>query len=455
MTLQIDRTRWLWGLGFGGLSIVMGLAAGLEPKLAIAGSIGLAFLLLTVANLRAGLVIFTVVSFLELTSVTSGVGLAKLAGFALAISWLAKITTSGREEKQFWDEFPTLTLVLVAFFSWACLSLIWAESTSAVSSSVFRYLLGIALIPIVFTALKRMGDVRAVMGAFVFGSVISAGYGLVSAAPSSAAGEVERLAGTVGDPNLLASVLVVSMILAVAVALTSTRSSLTRLAASVGAVLCLLGVIFTFSRGGLLCLAMALAVAPFFARRKGAAIAGGLVIAIAVITYFAAFAPQDARNRLSAENGGSGRTDIWAVGWRVVEAHPVVGVGAGNFPTASVHYVIAPGALADKKNLINEPAVAHNMYLQVLAELGVVGLALFVSILLTSIGTAIAAARRFKQMDDFQMAILSGAVVVSLASLFGAYYFLSEEYSKQLWLLLAFGPALLGIARARASTEAH
>ncbi len=449
MAARIEPGRWIWSLGLGCLAALFGLIAGTDPKVAIAGSLALGFLLLTVASLRAGLAMFTVVIFLSLTSVTSGVGLAKLAGLALAISWLAKVATAGGEERQFWDEFPALSLVLVTFFAWTCLSFIWAEDTSAVTSSVTRYLLGIALIPIVFTALKRLRDVRLVMGAFAVGAVISAGYGLVTTAPNAGNGEVERLAGTVGDPNVLASVLVVGMVFSVAVALTSAKGSIPRLLGWIGGVLCVVAIVSTFSRGGLLSLAMALAVAPFFARRKGAIIAGGLIVVIAIVTYFVAFAPQDARERFNNENGGSGREDIWLVGSRVVDAHPVVGVGAGNFPTASTHYVIAPGTLNNKKNLINEPAVAHNMYLQVLAELGVIGLVLFGSILLSSLGTGIAAFRRFKRLGDQKMAILAGATVISLASILGSYYFLSEEYSKQLWLLLAFGPALLAIARVR------
>jgi O-antigen ligase len=128
----------------------------------------------------------------------------------------------------------------------------------------------------------------------------------------------------------------------------------------------------------------------------------------------------------------------------------VVGVGAGNFPAASVKYVLEPGALTHKGTLIDEPAVAHNMYLQVLGELGVVGLAAFGAILLGSLGAGVAATRRFRQLGESQFAVLSAATVISLAALLGSYYFLSEEYSKQLWLLLAFGPAMLGIARARA-----
>jgi O-antigen ligase len=434
-----------------GAAILMGLLAGVDPMVAVAGSVGVAFLLLTLASLPVGLTVFTTVSFLGLTSVSSGVGLAKLAGFALLLSWLAKSTTdAGTREYQLWTEFPGLTWVLAAFLAWACLSFLWAGDGSAVISSVSRYLLGIALVPIAFTALRDVKTVRAVMCAFVVGALFSAGYGvLAGSALSTEVGEPERLAGTVGDPNLLASVLVVAMIFSAALALTAKRGSLGRPLGWIGAAVCVIGLILTFSRGGLLTLAMALVIAPFFSRRKGAAFAGVALIALTVIVYFTALAPQDARDRLSAQNGGSGRTDIWRVGWRLVEANPAVGVGAGNFPAASVKYILVPGALTHKGTLIDEPAVAHNMYLQVLGELGVVGLAMFGAILLTSLGSGIVATRRFRERGDSELAILAAAGVVSLAALLGSYYFLSEEYSKQLWLLLAFGPALLGIARAR------
>ena len=41
----------------------------------------------------------------------------------------------------------------------------------------------------------------------------------------------------------------------------------------------------------------------------------------------------------------------------------------------------------------------------------------------------------------------ANAAVVAIAALFSAYFFVSRDYGKQLWLLLAFGPVMLEIAR--------
>ena len=51
------------------------------------------------------------------------------------------------------------------------------------------------------------------------------------------------------------------------------------------------------------------------------------------------------------------------------------------------------------------------------------------------------------------MALLSRAVVVALVALLAMDFFLSDQFSKQLWLLLALCPAMLAIAAAREPSE--
>ena len=158
-------------------------------------------------------------------------------------------------------------------------------------------------------------------------------------------------------------------------------------------------------------------------------------------------ASPEARERVTEAHGGTGRQDIWAVGWRMVEDQPVRGIGAGNFPVASIHYLLAPGVVRRDEFIVDEPKVAHNIYLQILAELGVVGLALFLAIVVFSLTCAARAARAFKSQAEARMELLSRAVLVALIAALAADFFISDQFSKQLWLLLALGPSLLSIAR--------
>ena len=167
-----------------------------------------------------------------------------------------------------------------------------------------------------------------------------------------------------------------------------------------------------------------------------------------VVVYFASFAGVDARDRVTTVEGGSGRTDIWKVGWRMVEDKPMIGVGSGNFNVSSIHYLLVqPGAIERDEFIIDTPKVAHNSYLQVLAELGIVGLALFLSIIGFAIRCALKAARWFGRAGDTRWRSFARGMVVALVGILAADFFITEQYGKQLWLLLGLGPALLGVAR--------
>jgi O-antigen ligase len=173
-----------------------------------------------------------------------------------------------------------------------------------------------------------------------------------------------------------------------------------------------------------------------------------VMVATGAFVYFGFYASSDAASRVTSFGSGTGRTDIWTVGWRMVQAHPIEGVGVGNYQTSSIHYLLEPGAILRDEFIVDTPKVAHNTYLQVFAELGTVGLALFLSIIGFSLLSVLRAARIFERLGDPRMELISRALLVALCGVLAADFFISEEFSKQLWLLLGLGPALLGIARA-------
>jgi O-antigen ligase len=137
-----------------------------------------------------------------------------------------------------------------------------------------------------------------------------------------------------------------------------------------------------------------------------------------------------------------------------VEDEPLRGIGAGNFSTASIHYLIGPGLLRRSDFIVDTQKVAHNVYLETLAELGIVGLTLLVVLILLLFRCSLAAIRQFERNGDVAMEIISRAQLVALIGLLASLFFSSDQYSKQLWLLFAIGPTLLAIARSqRADTE--
>jgi O-antigen ligase len=102
------------------------------------------------------------------------------------------------------------------------------------------------------------------------------------------------------------------------------------------------------------------------------ALTKGVVLATAISAFVggAALLPETILKRLSsigseaASGSMAGRREIWAAGWEQFKNHPIFGVGTGAF-AESIN-------LANSKN-----PVAHNTYLSVATELGVIGFLFF------------------------------------------------------------------------------
>jgi O-antigen ligase len=428
------------------MALLVGALAGLKPPLAIALVLGLIFVTVTLANLTAGVCIFAVLSFLD-TVLPGGGSLSapKLIGLMLMLSWLAIMTAGDREQRERFFSHPGFLFVLVLFVSWALISATWAEHPGAAIETFTRYLPNAFLFLIVFAAVRTRNQLLWVVGAFVVGAFLSGIYGLIVPPPAS---DIGRLAGAGGDPNETAAAMVAGLALATALGIAARGRPLVRTACWVAGVICMLALFLTSSRGGLISLAVALLTAVALGgRRRGTMLIAAFGAVLVTVFYFATIAPDAVRERVTHPEGGTGRVDIWKVGWRMVQHNTIEGVGAGNFQTSSIHYLLEPGKLVRADFIVDTPKVAHNTYLQVLAELGVVGFALFITILGFSLVCAYKAHKVAAETGDRELDIIARATVVALIALYAAYFFVSRDYGKQLWLLLALAPVMLDIAR--------
>jgi hypothetical protein len=100
----------------------------------------------------------------------------------------------------------------------------------------------------------------------------------------------------------------------------------------------------------------------------------------------------DLRARLT-DPGNNGRIDMWGVAWRQFESRPMVGRGAGTFADT----------WAQRRATADDVRDAHSLYMEVLDELGIAGLALLVTVLLTVL---VRAASRIRGRDRSIHAVL-------------------------------------------------
>jgi O-antigen ligase len=365
------------------------------------------------------------------------------------------VMTTGREARV--DSavvVPAVTL-LAGLLGWTLLSSTWAEQPGEAFGAVYRYALNAGFFLIVITSVRKRSDVAALIMAFVAGAAIAAVYGIVS--PGQFEAEFGRLESAALDPNELAAVLVPAFGICMFAAIGLERRPGLRLAALGIGLISVVTIMLTVSRGGLIALVALLIVAVLVAGRWRPLIAlVAVCVGAGAFLYFAGFASQNAVSHLEATTQGDqrfaeGRYTIWQIGWRMASANPVDGVGGGNFAISSRHYLLQPGETPRGDLILDQPLVAHNTYLETLVDLGVVGLSLFLGLLAFCVGAAIRAATAFKRLGDLDMELLSRAVVAGLAGILVADFFISEQFSKALWLLLAMGPALLAIAHRQAA----
>jgi len=311
-------------------------------------------------------------------------------------------------------------------------------------TSVQRYALNAVLIPIAYTAIRVDHHLVRVLAALLVGATISGLSGILAGGGAEAA----RATGTVGDANELAAALVLSLGVAAGFVANRHLSAVARLLGGAAAATCVLGILLSLSRGGLLGLVAACGAAVAFGGRWRGRVAVGVAgVVVTGVAYFALFASLPAKERVTdTGGGGTGRLDLWTVAERMIADRPFAGVGTGQFQSSSVHYLLQPGAIQRGDFILSQPKVAHNTYLSVLAELGVVGGLLIGALIVVSVVSLMRAAALYRDRREEGMEILVRGLAVGVLGYLVTLLFISENYAKLFWIVLALGPVILAVA---------
>jgi O-antigen ligase len=405
------------------------------------------FVAVTFHNLAAGLAFFTLLTFFErLPGIPASGSLLKFAGGVLLFAALRRSGTP-----LLFRDRPLMATAATLLVAWALASTLWAVDAAEARTQAFRLALGVVLVFIVFAAVREAIHVRWLVWAYLGGALLSASIGLGGASgdPGAAPAEATRLAGGIGDPNDLAALLVPALALS-AFALTAFRH-LRLVLAGCSAVLAL-ALFLTQSRGGLVALAVGCLAALLLAGPKRPhALAVVLTVSALGVSYYMLVAPPGSVQRITnaTSGGGTGRVDLWSVASEVAADHPISGVGIGNFPVIEPAYAAGTTNLPGVEHVVDDPKVVHNTYLEVLAELGSIGLLIFAALVAGALVLAFRAFRAFARSGDGEMEMLTRGLIVGLIGMLTAFIFISGEYQKHLWLLLGLAVATYAVAERR------
>lgn len=231
--------------------------------------------------------------------------------------------------------------------------------------------------------------------------------------------------GIFGNPNDLAYHLVVGVALILAAREADERRGVRFLwlAALVPMGVCIL---LTQSRGGMLSAGAVLALWVLSGLRRGGSTgalsalpmkAAGLALAVGCVLYLAPGNPWSSRMESSKAYGedasARGRIDAWRTGLNIAADRPLTGVGAGAFMVAWPDY--APGDAGPART-------EHNTFIQLIGELGVPGLLLFVIALGAGLVSAGRAARDPK-LAPYARGVQCGLAGFAVCSLSGGLAF--------------------------------
>ncbi|GAA1341793.1 O-antigen ligase family protein [Saccharothrix algeriensis] len=344
--------------------------------------------------------------------------LAKVAPALLTAVWLVARLRERRAPAPH-PVHAVLALLLVVLLASAALH---AGGPYAVDY-LLRWLPFLVVTVVLVDVASREVPLPALLWSAVAGAVVAA----LGALHSLVAEGRTRATGPLEDPNDLAYFLVAALPLLVALA-GAGASRLRALGLAAAALVLVAGAAATFSRGG--ALALAAALAWLVARRalpvRAAAVGVAAVLALGGGVLLLAGPALDRAVQEKTHIAGTNvdtRELRWQAAARMVAEHPVLGVGPGGFRGGYA-------AASHDAEVDEQTPVAHNMYLEVAAELGLPGFGLFAGLLAVA---AVASERVLRSGARRPMA----AVQASLVAVAVASTFLSQQYYLPLWSLVA------------------
>lgn len=326
-------------------------------------------------------------------------------------------------------------LAWVALVGWLVLTLLWsvAPERSLKALAVLGSL--VALFALASLLRLRPEELRWIELGAVGGGLVVAAQALLTTARgglTSTSSRLPRFTYDDGDPNIIAASLLLPLALALWWALTSTGRA--RRVAGSAASLALFGaVLVTGSRGGVLSsvvvLLVVLAATPGLPVRRIAAYLSGLVVLLAGLLLVV---PEGLRSHLS-QTDSTGRSEIWRIGLQACLSTCDVGSGYGTF--GSVYRTMYLDDLS-LTGFGDRPFAAHNAFLSMLVEGGVVGLLLMLTalVLLT---------RRLLRLGLAR----SGAALGALAGLLTSNMLVSNLGFKYFWMTLLYATLVVRTQR--------
>lgn len=316
-------------------------------------------------------------------------------------------------------------VMLALFVLSAAETFLWSLYPEGTLAQTLTYLQLLALVWLIWEISPQAADQKRLLQAYVLGTFVS-GLDTVYNFLAHEESAYQRYAGAKLDANDLG--LMVALSIPISYYLLVQSKGVMAWVYRLQLILAGTTILLTASRGATLAGFVALTIVPFTQGqlRMSQRIAVLLTIVI-LIAGVLIFVPDTSWERLATtpaefEHGTmTGRTVIWKAGWEIFREHPYVGIGSNAFRIIVARVLTEPIRLDDP----DSPAPpAHNTFLSVLVEEGVLGFAVF-SMLLVVLAVSI---RQMPSLSQKLWIVTLGVWAVGVSSL-------TWEMRKPTWFL--------------------
>ena len=411
-------------LGASSVAAVSALLAYWVSPLVVASLPLVVVALWVIQRYRAGALVLLLLSLplgrLTFAEVVSPVTV--LAAVVLAV-WLWRVL-SGSEK----IEFSHMQLPLAVFLLWGIAGIYGALDVGTAIKVLSIFVMGASVYLVTSQTIRSPEEAHGIMwaaavtvGITVLYTVVAGFGGSMSEVYQNDEGgqSYARFGGIFGHPNLLGGFLALAIPSMVALA-ASERLWWRRLSGYLLVIAAMAGLVLTYSRGAWLGTGVGLLILLPVLKRGfwlilGAVLLGPVLVGM-VTSSDAVLARLESIAAAGSDPALMERLEIWGMAFRLVAEHPLLGVGLGNFQAAYGRLMVPDLPLLTYP--LELPEHAHNLFLNLAVEVGLVGVSAFAWLL----AVAFLRVRQIKRFADWRvgvwsMGLAAGLVAISVQAL--------------------------------------
>lgn len=422
-----------------GLSILAGYGVVIDPGLSLAAVVAPVCLWLFGSGIRSRsvfpFILVFVLGFEQFTITENNAVLtfSKVAGILLFVVYCFSRSEVNRPLIASLRQIPLQFVLQLALVLWFAVTTLWSVRTDSAAVAISTYILLLILTWLIADFVQSPEDIDRCTNAIIAYGLVLAVFAIWqyqgSLDTNLYIGSNFRAESINDNPNIAAKYMVLALGILLG-KLVFQRNWLTLLAGVIGAVALLLGISATASRGGAIAAAVAATAAVAFVlyrfgiwRTIKYVMLLGILAAFIYVVFPQYWAFLDRRFSGDGADITGYRTELIAVAIHYFWEHPFLGIGLESFRYYDVGLARLP---------------SHNTYVGVLAETGLVGFGIFISILLVAFNNLRTAIHLTVQHKNLQLnPAASAGLLVGLIGFCGAIFFGDNADNKLFWLVLA------------------